>query len=791
MKNLTWMARFPEIYRREREQVERRFSGLTLCETAFRGGKLMYHGEINVRTKNGTSKKKVILLYPDLFPTNVPSVIPVESLPEQEPHGALKKIFISARHQMSSGALCSVERDPFEEGGGIVRGIDVLRRASQWFFSVESGHNPLDSVEADLEAHLLKAGDILLGSEFYSDDVVGSGYFYMAHYPIGSASTLKFIGLAFSSDFEELVKLKDCRKTLEPALPWISNEVWDTTENLTAKPDSFKELLEKRQIFRGFWWDLKSEPMPPRTGFDILKLICDPNDQISLEKTLQYFSPDLSIEPVLFVGLRYPHRKEGFDWLFCSIKLRDSRERAPIILTPEQKVDLLKNAEVDGVFRHPVRQKELMLRNQGRVPANISEKRISLFGVGSVGSTIADLLGKAGVGSMKLFDYDILKTGNVIRHQSGIEVFGEHKVLTTYWKLMQHNPFIKVTWFPWNLSDSYQKIDVALSETDLVISSTANEPLETAVNEIAVIKGQTVYYVRAMRGGSAGRIFRVIPGRDACRYCLSKYQNDSTSEEAQWLNVPELDDTLLSFECGNPILAASGVDLTIISALCAKIVLQDMEEDFGDENHWLWASEAVDDHPALKQPYSLSPRRFAPLSNCPFCSNPPVRSVIIPAGVQSQIEELVNRFGVNETGGILVGFFDEEKNAVVTAASEPGPNAVCTPTKFLKDIPYTQKWLEDKINNSSRQIEYIGEWHSHTNGDTTPSITDITSLNDIADSPNYLCDMPVMLILGSNGSGEISKKSAYSFSQGARPFQEIEYKISPTECIRLDTQKPS
>jgi integrative and conjugative element protein (TIGR02256 family) len=776
MKHLTWMARHPELYRREREQVENRYPGLKFCETAFRESTLMYHGEIEVRTHSGTSKKKILLTYPLLFPTNPPNVALLESLPVSEPHGVLKRVIISARHQMNDGNLCSVERDPFHEGGGVIRGIDVLRRAAQWFFTVQSGHNPRDSVEADLESHLLKIGDILLGPESYSDELKMGGNFYMAPYPIGSFTTNKFIGLAFSSDFEHIVKFKDCRKTLESVFTWIGNDVWNTAENLASKPEDFRKLQESGQIIKGFWWDLEKEPLPPRKGFDLLKLICDPGDKDSLERVFSFFSTDLTIEEFIYVGLRYPDRKEGFDWLICRLRLRKAREKTPLVISSEQKLELIASGQITALYRHALRKKELMLRNQGRVPANIAEKSISLFGVGSVGSTIAELLAKSGVGNLKLFDYDVLKTGNVIRHQSGIEFFGEPKVLTTSWKLVQHNPFAEISPYSWNLSDSYQTIDSALSQSDLVISSTANEPLETAVNEVAILKKQTVYYVRAMRGGAVGRIFRVIPGQDACRYCISRYQLDSSSDEGKWLDVPDDEDTLLSFECGNPVLAASGVDLTIISALCTKIVLEDIESSFGQNNHWLWASEALENHPALVQAHALSSRQFTPLPNCPFCSKPPVKSLVIPPDVKTKIEELVIDAGVNETGGILIGYFDEEKNAVVTNASDPGPNAVCTPVKFLKDIPYTQKWLEDQIRSSLDQVEYIGEWHSHPNSDTTPSITDIGSLNGIADSPDYLCRTPVMLIAGSNGNGEIVEISTYSFAQD-RPFQEIEFII--------------
>ncbi len=232
------MARYPELYREERQQIERRFPSLKFCDTLFEKGKLAYHGEIAVRSSSGTLKRKIILVYPNLFPANPPQVTPIQSLTEDEPHAAPLVEMISARHQMNNGSLCLVEQDPFRNGVGIIRGIDVLRRASQWFFANESGHNPYDSLEADLQAHLDKIGDVLLGPEFYTDELQKGGYFYVAPYPARSESVFRLVGLAFSSDFEEIIKFKDCRKTFEQCFPWITGEVWNTAENFANNQDA-------------------------------------------------------------------------------------------------------------------------------------------------------------------------------------------------------------------------------------------------------------------------------------------------------------------------------------------------------------------------------------------------------------------------------------------------------------------------------------------------------------------------------------------------------------------------
>jgi len=780
LNNLSWITLYPELYREERRLVEKHYPGMMLCTSLLEGGVLAFHGEIAVHGSGGITKHKVLLLYPSLFPYRVPMVISVDATPVDEPHPGwqINPVILSARHQMADGNLCLVEADPFREEPDVVRGVDILRRARAWFFGVRSGHSPYDSLDADLQAHFRRVGDILVGPEFFSDELLRGGYFYAARLLDHSTAFGRFIALAFSSDFEDLAKFKDCRASLEKPFPWVEKRFWDAAQQVAEGTDDFKDALRHGFVIRGLWWDLKQEPLPPRSGGDVLRLISDEKDPRGLERALEKFKGDISTATQQFVGLRFPGRRGGYDWLFLLIAIRPKPEPTPLILSTEAKIAILERSKVYALHRHPLLQRELTLRNTGRVPVGVSERRIALLGVGAIGSVMADLFTKAGVGTLKLYDQDVLQVGNVSRHLCGIESFGEPKVEAVELKLTQHNPFLKVIPESVDLVESYDVLGRALSDCDLVVSTTADESLEAAVNEVAITESRTVYYVRGMRGGTAGRIFRVIPGRDACRYCIStlmKRAHGEAGDSAGWVHVPELEDTLLSHECGNPVLAGSGVDLTLISSLASRIVLNDLASVYGDDNHWLWTSEAIPGHPVLDKPFNLVARRLERDPDCPFCADPPVRHVLVPTHIQEQLERKAIEAGDKETCGILIGYVNDERAAIVVEASEAGPNAESSGAICSRDVEYTQQWLEDRLRSSVRKIEYIGEWHSHTSEDTTPSTTDTTSLTDIANSPNYLCRTPIMLILGCS-ERQIRGKSAYCFAPG-RPFREINYKV--------------
>lgn len=77
-----------------------------------------------------------------------------------------------------------------------------------------------------------------------------------------------------------------------------------------------------------------------------------------------------------------------------------------------------------------------------------------------------------------------------------------------------------------------------------------------------------------------------------------------------------------------------------------------------------------------------------------------------------------------ETGGILLGR-DEGDQLVVFHSGGPGPQAVRQPARFLRDLAYARTVAESAWDLDRSQ--WIGEWHTHPNGDVHPSPTDLRS----------------------------------------------------------------
>lgn len=115
---------------------------------------------------------------------------------------------------------------------------------------------------------------------------------------------------------------------------------------------------------------------------------------------------------------RYPRRHGGVEWLMVLI-IRGKREDRLLA-----KKDAVKRAEFERspifcLYVHLARPADLGFRNTGVVNEVIQSKVVARIGPGALGSTVAELLAKAGVGKFRLCDYDQLSTGNVARHIAG------------------------------------------------------------------------------------------------------------------------------------------------------------------------------------------------------------------------------------------------------------------------------------------------------------------------------------------------------------------------------------
>lgn len=792
---LSWITLYPEWYIHERALLSRHYPGFRVDERALGIGHLIAYGELVVRPPGGAKRHPVRIAYPEGTPFEHPIVTPITQLPEWNEDGGVKQSpaeqIFDRRHQMPGGALCLFQRETRAATGGDVMDIlQVLRRVEQWFAGHHTGRWPPDTEQSELESHFPTLSHLLVEDTFFAPDLVGHGRMFFAldlrrqmemHYQRPELRGYRLMPMVLTCVTKEtgIVESIDARAQLSRVCWWIEDAAWDATK-LAEAPDLSK--LGDNRLQHGYWWSLPEEPMPFHDGKGLIQVLSSASpDGDGWRALSQQLRGDLSVSPFHIIGLKYPGRDGGYEWLVCVFPGNARQDQGGYVLqTDADKRAAFEWSPVWGCIRtHRLEPSALRLRNTGVVDNSVTERSALLIGLGALGSEVAELLAKAGIGKFYLCDSDCLMTSNVTRHLGGVGDFGKPKTDVVRDRILEINPYLE-----FGADDivygsavgSLDRLASMIASADLTICTTADESVESVVNQIAVIKGKPVLYGRSMRRASVGRIFLVQPGNDACKCCLADYAiagREGRESPNDWIDVCESEDDILLHECGRPVIASSAIDLSFIAGLTARIALDVLEGRAGDQNHWVWTkAPAPDIDERLGSGLCTFVGRIDPRPGCPACQEPEVTALVLADEALAAITQEAESSPDRETGGVLIGFVDDQGRAIALRATGPGPDAVRERDLFKRDVPFIQSELDRAAAELNDRGSYIGEWHTHLTLDLRPSPIDIDSLFGVSRAPNYLTRCPCMMIVGVDPeTGKAANREAWVFPIGGRMYR--------------------
>ncbi len=143
---------------------------------------------------------------------------------------------------------------------------------------------------------------------------------------------------------------------------------------------------------------------------------------------------------------------------------------------------------------------------------------VLVVGCGALGSNSAEIVARAGVGSITLVDSDIVEMGNLQRQGLlGEPDVGEHKAEAVARALQRINSEIEIDYKVVRISAD--NIERLLHGVDLVLDGFDNMPSRYLLNDACV--KHDIPWVFAAVAGMFGMTMPIIPHRTACLRCLS------------------------------------------------------------------------------------------------------------------------------------------------------------------------------------------------------------------------------------------------------------------------------
>jgi len=757
---LFWYKRHPRVLERDSTELSNNSNYQELWQ--LKDKLFISSGNIIVRNNKKKDKYPILFIYQNSTPYTLPLVFLLEKpIPEDigikiaasnnigESHEYFVDYikFYYFRHQNKDGSLCLLNSDNLGDDDIVAfSASQIIERVRYWFLCLETNTFPVELPNVEFYAHSPNTSDqfkILYRDNFFDENIV-KGEFYLSKirdFPVRQGIVLAFLieGID-STGIRPIPKISESDYKLLP-------EGIEKIEDFFLKEQIIQQSIEQEMLIKGDWWDIDSEPQPIKEKSDLAFLLSPESISDGYKILCSKIGEKIQkLKTPIILGFRFFNRQNKKEWVFIELQRKLNTSKTVLFgkVTEKELEEQFDAYNLLAIENEEFTENQYHLRNKGRIERSITKsKKVSIIGCGALGGEVADILSKAGIGAINLIDNQEFKAHNAIRHVLGIEYFGAPKSYALKFHLNQHNPFTHVNPF---VDDILKKdIEEYLPKDFFGISTIADDNIEGFLNEQAIYSDKIVFYSRSLRGGKAGRIFRVIPGIDACKNCLSLYKKENII-----FPLVEEDTSLpaINNECNNPIRPASAADLKLLASLTSQLIIDFIQKPTNEINHWVWSTEK--DVPQESNPNG-TPQLFSyhlpPHTECDLCKMKDKLKVIISSSLAEVMKNEIKTNMTIETGGVLAGYSNDARQLVITHISGPGPNAVKKRDGFSKDVDFCQKFLDDLYKVTKSKSRYLGEWHYHPSLNKEPSRIDISSLSDISMQPEYLLEEPLMIII--------------------------------------------
>jgi adenylyltransferase/sulfurtransferase len=190
-------------------------------------------------------------------------------------------------------------------------------------------------------------------------------------------------------------------------------------------------------------------------------------------------------------------------------------------------------------------RRQILVEKLGEKGQNtLFKKHVVIIGGGGLGSTSANILVRAGIGSIDIIDNDAVDVTNL--HRTSIfseEDIGKCKSLVLEKKLQKINSNVVIKGI--NRKITQKNIETTISHSDIVLDGTDNMEARFLINE-AAIKNK-IPWIYAGVHSTTGMVMGIIPRKTPCLTCIShNFSDKRIGEIPVFANLPL---TIASIQC--------------------------------------------------------------------------------------------------------------------------------------------------------------------------------------------------------------------------------------------------
>ena len=177
--------------------------------------------------------------------------------------------------------------------------------------------------------------------------------------------------------------------------------------------------------------------------------------------------------------------------------------------------------------------RQMLLKEIGEEgQSKLDYKKVVIVGIGALGTVAAELLARAGIGSLRLIDRDVVEESNLQRQILFTEKdVGKSKSVMAAEKLKEINSLIKIESYPLHLDPKNVSL---LQDADLVLDCTDNLETRFLINDHC--RKEKIPWIYAAAIKNSGCVMPILP-EGPCLSCFLQETNLETCDVAGVLNT--------------------------------------------------------------------------------------------------------------------------------------------------------------------------------------------------------------------------------------------------------------
>ncbi len=436
----------------------------------------------------------------------------------------------------------------------------LLHRIEDWFYYYHTNLWPSNSQVPDLHAYLSKIGTAVIGNLWQPCPDKEWGRFKLWFSP-------KFFNVS-------------------PVIA-ISDDTFSEPEKRLARILTGTDIKSELGI-----WFRVPEPFVPSSNlkalsFDIDRLLSKEKEW-SFPKIIHVVgSRRKHIVDGFPIAIAYPDHTHSERYLFLWIQFPKERSKKFNWAKPTN----LPQITVRSFQTAPAATIDL-LRRSDYISNDLTNKIITIFGVGALGGSTALLLAKAGVGEIRLIDNDILMPGNVMRHACGLNWVGSSKATAIRYVIQSHSPdcIVKIYDTSWKQNELIEYI----AGTDIIVDATGNQNFSHHLSQLCIHQNQSILIAAAYRRARVGRIIIWRSENDPCHGCYT-LTNYTWPESAYPLIPANPNEEFIEDGCGTATEEAVALDVEAVANFVARTVIKILRDEFGEDNIGIVVNEPIPD----------------------------------------------------------------------------------------------------------------------------------------------------------------------------------------------------